>query len=357
MTADTVGGVWTYALELVDALAAHDVHVVLATMGAPQRPDQRRAAAASRAVEVHDGGFRLEWMDDPWDDVAAAGEWLLALSDRVRPDVVHLNEYAHAALPWGVPTVVVAHSCVLSWWRAVKGTDAPSSWDRYRGAVSGGVAAAKAVVAPTRSMARVVDRLHAPPAPCRVIPNGRRGPRATAAKADVVAATGRFWDEAKNVAALARVAGGLPWPLLLAGDLPVSAEGPVALGRLTAPEVEALLARASIFAAPARYEPFGLGILEAALAGCALVLGDIPSLRENWEGAAVFVDPDDDDDVATGIRRLIDDQPRREEIAERGRRRAAVFTPDRMAGAYAGLYEDLRDETRRPAGREAPCGS
>ncbi len=32
---------------------------------------------------------------------------------------------------------------------------------------------------------------------------------------------------------------------------------------------------------PARYEPFGLSVLEAALSGCALVLGDIPSLRES----------------------------------------------------------------------------
>ena len=34
MTADTVGGVWTYAVELVRALAPHRVTVALATMGA-----------------------------------------------------------------------------------------------------------------------------------------------------------------------------------------------------------------------------------------------------------------------------------------------------------------------------------
>ncbi len=39
------------------------------------------------------------------------------------------------------------------------------------------------------------------------------------------------------------------------------------------------------------YEPFGLSVLEAALSGCALVLGDIPSLRENWDGAADFAEP------------------------------------------------------------------
>jgi glycogen synthase len=53
-------------------------------------------------------------------------------------------------------------------------------------------------------------------------------------------------------------------------------------------------ARASIYALPARYEPFGLSALEAALSGCALILGDIPSLREVWLEAAPYVSPDDE---------------------------------------------------------------
>ena len=47
------------------------------------------------------------------------------------------------------------------------------------------------------------------------------------------------------------------------------------LGVLAPAELRRKLERAAIFAAPALYEPFGLGILEAAAAGCALVLGDI----------------------------------------------------------------------------------
>lgn len=49
---------------------------------------------------------------------------------------------------------------------------------------------------------------------------------------------------------------------------------------------------ASIYALPARYEPFGLTALEAALSGCALALGGIPSLRETWGSAARYVSPD-----------------------------------------------------------------
>ncbi len=65
------------------------------------------------------------------------------------------------------------------------------------------------------------------------------------------------------------------------------------------------LGRASIFALPARYEPFGLLPLEAALSGCALVLGDIPSLREVWGDAAWFVPPDDRDALTAAIGSLI----------------------------------------------------
>ena len=44
MTADCVGGVWTYALDLADALAPHGVEVQLATMGRLPDAEQRRQA-------------------------------------------------------------------------------------------------------------------------------------------------------------------------------------------------------------------------------------------------------------------------------------------------------------------------
>jgi hypothetical protein len=38
-------------------------------------------------------------------------------------------------------------------------------------------------------------------------------------------------------------------------------------------------------------EPFGLAVLEAAQAGCPLVLSDLPGFRELWDGAALFRRP------------------------------------------------------------------
>ena len=81
-------------------------------------------------------------------------------------------------------------------------------------------------------------------------------------------------------------------------------------------------AAAAIYALPARYEPFGLSVLEAAQHGCALVLGDIDSLRENWDGAALFVDPDDAGALAASWARLAAHPTRAGRAGRAGRARA-----------------------------------
>src|SRR3954471_93658 len=173
ISTDTVGGVLTYTAELAAALEAAGDEVVVATMGPRLRRAQREALPAC----VHESGFRLEWMEDPWDDVAAAGEWLLRLEGEERPDVVHLCSYAHGALSFQAPKVLVAHSCVLSWWRAVHGTEAPPSWDRYREAMSPALPPADAVVAPTPAMLQELRRDHVlDPARAQVIHNGSTSP-------------------------------------------------------------------------------------------------------------------------------------------------------------------------------------
>src|SRR4051812_15835399 len=173
MTADTVGGIWTYPLELAGTRAPYDVAVTIATMGAPFSLAKARDAASIANLEVLESALRLEWMDDPWRDVEAAGEWLLETEGRVRPDIIHLNGYCHGALPWTAPTIVVGHSCVLSWWEAVKGQDAPREWQRYRDEVAAGIQAAKLVVAPSEWLLRQLHRHYGALRDSCVIYNGR----------------------------------------------------------------------------------------------------------------------------------------------------------------------------------------
>ena len=345
MTADTVGGVWTYALDLVDALAPHDVQVTLATAGAPLRADQRAQVLRSGVARLCESSYALEWMDEPWADVDRAGRWLLEIAAEVGPDLVHLNGYAHASLPWASPVVVVAHSDVLSWHAAVRGAPAGPEWRHYRERVAAGLAAADLVAAPTRAMLDELRRIYRLRGPAAVIPNGTSRSFARRPKEAFVLTAGRLWDEAKNVEALARVAPRLPWPVLVAGD---GAAGPGvrSLGRLSRPQLDSLLARAAIFAEPARYEPFGLAALEAGLAGCALVLGDIPSLREVWGDAALYVPPADDDALEAALRRAIEDDRLRGRLAGLAVRRARCYTPAATGRAYLAAYRELLSHER-----------
>jgi glycosyltransferase involved in cell wall biosynthesis len=348
MTADTVGGVWTYAVELMRALAPQGVSFALATMGAPLSPAQRRELGSLPQAELFESRFALEWMGDPWDDIRRAGDWLLEIEAACAPDIVHLNGFAHGDLAWRAPVLMVAHSCVLSWWRAVRGEDAPATYERYRAAVTQGLRAADYVVAPTAAMLEAV-RCHYGPLPrAGVVPNCRRAELFSPGdKEPFLFAAGRLWDEAKNIAALDAVAPRLAWPIYVAGDdcRPDGARRASRnlrlLGRLAPEEVAAQLARAAIYALPARYEPFGLSALEAGLSGCALVLGDIPSLREVWGEAALFVPPDDTDALATTLAALLEDGARRDELAACARRRALEYSPQRTAAGYWDAYRKL----------------
>lgn len=361
MTADTVGGVWTYAVELTRALAPHGVEVVLATMGAPLTPAQWAETRALPNLVVEQSTFQLEWMDEPWAEVAAAGDWLLGLEARFRPDVVHLNGYVHGALPWTRPVLVVGHSCVLSWWEAVKGERPPKRYARYREEVALGLHAAARVVAPSRAMLEALERHYGPLGDTQVLYNARRPedfPPA-AEREPFILAAGRLWDEAKNVAALDAVAPRLGWPVKVAGEARHPSGGQVStrrvepLGRLSSRELAVWMGRASIYALPARYEPFGLSPVEAALAGCALVLGDLPSLREVWGDAALFVPPEDTDALAGALESLRKDAELRKALAAAARARALEFSPARMAAGYLSVYADLV----RPASIGAPRAS
>lgn len=346
MTADAVGGVWTYALDLSRELVSRGLAVDLAVLG-PSPSDGQRADALQAGVTVFEHPGRLEWMDEPWRDVDEAGEWLIALDRARRPDVVHVNGFCHAAAPWSAPVVVVAHSCVLSWWRAVRGEDAPDRFDEYRARVSNGLRAAALVVAPTAAMLGEIESHYGRPDASRVISNGRAfTPATNIGREPLVLAAGRLWDEAKNMAALCEAARDLSWPVCIAGNAQhASATCAMPshvrhLGCLDAATLCAWFARASVYALPARYEPFGLSVLEAALSGCALVLGDIQSLRENWDGAALFVPPDNPRAIAAAIQELIDDERLRRHCAERARARAMPFTSGRMADAYLSAYSE-----------------
>ena len=348
MTADPIGGVWQYALELCRQLGRRDVNVVLATMGRWLDGREQAAIAGLPNVEVLQSAYKLEWMSDPWSDVKAAAGWLLDIEARFHPSLIHLNQYSHGALPWKVPALVVGHSCVYSWFEAVKGSPPGSQWKAYNRAVRLGLKAATLVTAPSRSMLDSLEKHYGSFSAAAPIYNGRSADSfAPGKKQPFIFTAGRIWDEAKNIASLKSVVGKIPWPIYAAGESrdpdgkQVLMDGVISLGRLGSEALSQWFSRAAIFILPARYEPFGLSVLEAALSGCALVLGDTPSLREIWDDAARFVRPDDPKDIRAALAELIASSALREDFSKRARRRANCFTAERMAQAYVGVYAKL----------------
>ncbi|MBE0595963.1 MAG: glycosyltransferase family 4 protein [Desulfuromonadales bacterium] len=348
MTADTLGGVWDYALELSTQLSRRGIATVLATMGRLPDPEQRLAAAAVPGLILEPSDYRLEWMPEAGTDPDRAADWLLQLERRYTPDLIHLNSYLRPPRPWRTPSLLVAHSCVLSWWQAVHRQPAPPEWDRYATRVSQALQGASVVASPTRALRRCLVELYGPMRRSQVIWNGRPPEQfRPAAKGSYIFCAGRLWDEAKNLAALASVAPHLDWPVVAAGDWRRPEGGGKrperieCLGQLGRAEMAQKLARAPIYALPARYEPFGLSILEAALCECALVLGDIPTLRELWSDAALFVPPDDHPRLRDTLQALVRDPPRRQALALAARQRARRYSAEKMGQNYCHLYADL----------------
>ena len=365
MTADAVGGVWVFATSLAEQLCRRGIRVTLVTLGPPPSRDKLAALRQYPNLWVEPTDLALEWMDPEGTDFARAGDVLFKIAERVRPDIIHLNSYREAAFPWPAPTLVVAHSCVRSWWGACRGKAAQSSeWERYAAHVSAGLDAADQWVAPTAWFRDQIETCYAPRHSGHVIFNGTAAVSPSPVRRPVIMAAGRFWDEAKNLPALAAAAPYVEWPIHVAGSLqsPIDGRavlnGPTWLGELPRLELLAQLGRSEIFVSPARYEPFGLTVLEAAAAGCALVLSDIPSFRELWEDAAEFVDPSDSEGLAVALNALSRSPQKRRGLQRAARQRAREYGLDTTAEAYLQSYQSLvRPRAVRPAEQAAALGA
>jgi glycosyltransferase involved in cell wall biosynthesis len=299
-------------------------------------------------------------MPDPWDDLDQAAEWLLSLERRCNPHVIHLNHLMHADLPWKAPVLTVGHSCVLSWWAATQdpGSPLPAEWSTYKAKVGDSLRAARCVVAPTHALLSELERFYGPLSRAVVVNNARgRHNFQAAAKQRLVLSAGRLWDRAKNIEALAAVAQKLNAGVAVAGETlgphgqAAQTPGLQMLGVLDDSTLANWYSRAAIYALPARYEPFGLTALEAAHSHCALVLGDIPSLREVWGPAARYVPPADHAYLEDTLNEFLANEPLRERFAARAAARARHFTPRRQVHEYLALYRLLLSESNPETAR------
>jgi glycosyltransferase involved in cell wall biosynthesis len=340
---DAVGGVWVYTLELARGLRTLGIESIIAVMGPSPREKQREESAGLHLIDT---GLPLEWLDTSPSEIRRAGETIAEIADREGADLVQTCSAALLAdVRFRQPCVAVQHSCITSWWAAVKRAPMPFDFQWRRELVDAGLRRASAIVAPSIAFAAETARIYDAPVPVNAVHNGRR-PTACGRvpQGEFVFTASRLWDEGKNVATLDAAAARLKVPFQAAGPTrgpngaSVTVEHLQTLGEIGAARMAGLFSARPIYASAALYEPFGLSVLEAAQAGCALVLSDIPTHREIWNGAAIFVPPYDAEAFADAIQDLLDDPDERQQLGQLAQNRARFYTPERMARGMAEIY-------------------
>ena len=360
VTTDTLGGVWTYTRELVTGLSNRGVRVTLVSFGDIPLPEQTKWMENLDRLEYRPTAFRLPWMQEAEQDHAESNNYLVSLVKELKPDLLHLNQLCHGSLPVKVPRLVVAHGDLISWWKTVHGCEPKdSSWLRwYRDVIARGLLQATAVVAPSFWMLDTTRECYAWGRHGTVIYNGRNpilfNPHIR--KDSAVLAVGGMLDPGKQVSLLTQRDHALPvcivgadgtTPAVRAAirtDVKLAVE-PVCLaikGPQTEAQMRLLYSRASVFAATAKYEPFGMATIEAGLSRCAIIANDTPLHRELWNDAAVYFKTNHAGSLAEALQTLHEERDVCLGYGNRAYQRAReCFTAKRMVDEYLDLYRGL----------------
>jgi glycosyltransferase involved in cell wall biosynthesis len=351
------GGVGWHTYELVKAMIARREEVDLLLYVEP-------GSLRKGAPDLGDASPRARWVE--------AGKWLMRWRGaRDRLDLYHgTNFKLRTAGRFG--GVVTIHDLWLDRHPqySTKLFGQQASFRRTKRTAR----RARKVITVSRASARDIEEFYGlPPDRIAVIPNGVSDEFHPLVEADGRSAlcrqyavpTGRFIlfvggaDPRKNHEALVRAYAQRPdrlrdLSLVLVGDRAHrfgnmdetirrhGVEGrAVCPGRLPIEELRRFYSYAEVFVFPSVYEGFGMPVLEAMACGAPVVTANGSSLPEVAGDAAVLVDPRDADALAQAIVRLIDNPAARNELREKGFRRAKQFTWDQAAQKTLALYREL----------------
>jgi glycosyltransferase involved in cell wall biosynthesis len=114
-------------------------------------------------------------------------------------------------------------------------------------------------------------------------------------------------------------------------------------------DLPALITAADAFVYPSLFEGFGLPVLEAMACGTPVVTSNRASLPEVVGEAALVVDPDDTEELAHALVRLVSDRTLHDHLAQVGMARAQIFSWPETARRTLEVYESVYE---RFAGRQ-----
>lgn len=106
-------------------------------------------------------------------------------------------------------------------------------------------------------------------------------------------------------------------------------------------EMPLLYSAATVLFYPSLYEGFGLPILEAMSCGIPVITSNVSSMPEVGGDAALYVNPEDEEEMVKKLRLIIEDKKLQENMINKGFKQAQKFSWKKCAEETAGVYRNL----------------
>ncbi len=103
----------------------------------------------------------------------------------------------------------------------------------------------------------------------------------------------------------------------------------------------AIYQQATCFIYPSRYEGFGIPILEAVVSGVPVIAAKGSCLQEPGGPDSLYVDPNDENDLAEKINQVLTDAALRQSMIEKGLQYSVKFDDEKLINQYMDLYNDI----------------
>lgn len=113
------------------------------------------------------------------------------------------------------------------------------------------------------------------------------------------------------------------------------------INEITTAELALLYNHAKIFVYPSLYEGFGLPLVEAFASGCPVITSNRGSLKEVAENSALIIDPENESEISHSIIKVLKNKELREDLIQKGKQRAQVFSWQKSAEKIIKIYENL----------------
>ncbi len=112
-------------------------------------------------------------------------------------------------------------------------------------------------------------------------------------------------------------------------------------GYINNKDLPAVINLADVFLYPSKRESFGIPVLEGMASGTPVLTSNTSSMPEVGGDAALFVNPEETDEITEGIHTLLKDETLRSAKVEKGLAQAAKFSWTQTAQSVLDIYREV----------------